>query len=125
MIFNNFINFLITLLIVMCCNGNHCNPKKDKIQELQEYFRALHCPIRWDIISIIGHEEKGTKEIYQELVDRGETLAKSSLYYHLGELRNGRIIEVSGYLEDGGGAPEKLWRLKTKEIKINLIEDLK
>jgi DNA-binding transcriptional ArsR family regulator len=109
----------------MCCNGGHCNPKTNKIQQLQQYFKALHCPIRWDIIAIIGHEEKGTKEIYQELVDRGETLAKSSLYYHLGELRNGGIIEVSGYLEDGGGAPEKLWRLKTKEIKINLVEDLK
>jgi DNA-binding transcriptional ArsR family regulator len=109
----------------MCCNGGkHCNGA-NKIQLLQSYFRTLHCPIRWDIIAIIGHESKGTNEIYDELIKRGENLARSSLYYHLSELRNGGIIEVSGYREEGGGAPEKLWKLKTHEIKINLIEDIK
>jgi len=109
----------------MCCNGNHCDSGKDKIKLLQSYFKTLHCPIRWDIIGIIGHETKGTNEIYNELLIRGETLARSSLYYHLGELRNGGIIEVSGYREEGRGAPEKLWKLKIHEIKINLIEDIK
>lgn len=109
----------------MCCDGGHCNNGADKIQLLQSYFKTLHCPIRWDIIAIIGHGSKGTKEIYDALMERGESLAKSSLYYHLGELRSGGIIEVSGYREEGGGAPEKLWKLKTHEIKINLIEDIK
>ena len=109
----------------MCCNGGHCNSGKDKISLLQSYFRTLHCPVRWEIIGIIGHESKGTNEIYDELLKRGETLARSSLYYHLSELRNGGIIEQSGYREEGGGAPEKLWKLKTHEIKINLIEDIK
>ena len=109
----------------MCCNGGHCNSGKDKIKLLQSYFRTLHCPIRWDILGIISHETKGTNEIYTELINRGETLAKSSLYYHLGELRIGGIIEVSGYREKGGGAPEKLCKLKIYEIKINLIEDIK
>lgn len=107
----------------MCCNGGHCNNGADKIQLLQSYFKTLHCPIRWDIIAIIGHGSKGTNEIYDELIKRGENLARSSLYYHLSELRNGGIIEVSGYREEGGGAPEKLWRLKTTKIEIDLIED--
>ena len=63
-------------------------------------------------------------DIYEELANRGETLAKSSLYYHLGELRTGGIIEVSGYREEGGGAPEKLWKLKTTEIHVDLLDDL-
>lgn len=107
----------------MCCDGG-CNPGNDKIQTLQRYFKALHCPIRWDIIAIIGHESKGTNEIYEELAERGETLARSSLYYHLGELREGGIIEASGYREEGGGAPEKLWRLKITEIHVDLLDDL-
>jgi DNA-binding transcriptional ArsR family regulator len=109
----------------MCCNGGHCNSGKDKIKLLRSYFRTLHCPVRWDIIGILDHETKGTNEIYDELIKRGENLARSSLYYHLGELRKGGIIEVSGYREEGGGAPEKLWKLKIHEIKINLIEDIK
>lgn len=108
----------------MCCNGGHCNSGKDKIKLLQNYFKTLHCPIRWDIIAIIGHESKGTNEIYDELIGRGETLARSSLYYHLGELRNGGIVEVSGYREEGGGAPEKLWKLKITEIHVDLLDDL-
>lgn len=108
----------------MCCNGCHCVSGKEKIELLQSYFQTLHCPIRWDIIAIIGHESKGTNEIYDELLKRGETLAKSSLYYHLSELRNGGIIEVSGYREEGGGAPEKLWKLMTTEIHVDLLEDL-
>jgi DNA-binding transcriptional ArsR family regulator len=108
----------------MCCNGGHCNSGKDKIKLLQSYFRTLHCPVRWDIIGILGHESKGTNEIYDELIKRRETLARSSLYYHLGELRSGGIIEVSGYREEGGGAPEKLWKLKTTKIHVNLLDDL-
>ncbi len=109
----------------MCCNGGCHNSNLDKAQVLRKYFKALHCSIRWDIIAIIGHESKGTNEIYDELAYRGQTLAKSSLYYHLGELRAAGIIEVSGYKEEGGGAPEKLWKLETHEIKINLIDDIK
>jgi DNA-binding transcriptional ArsR family regulator len=97
----------------------------DKIQTLQRYFKALHCPLRWDIIAIIGHGEKGTNDIYKELHERGESLAKSSLYYHLSELRSADIIEVADYKEEGGGAPEKLWGLKTTEITLDLLEDLK
>jgi len=38
------------------------------------------------------------------------------------ELKNAGIIEVAGYIEEGAGAPEKVWRLKTKKIVINLLE---
>ena len=34
------------------------------------------------------------------------------------------IIELAEYREVGGGAPEKVWKLKTKEIRINLLKDL-
>jgi len=107
----------------MCCGDSGCGEFK-KVMRFQKYFRALHCPARWNIIRIIGEEEKGTGEILEGLRESGETLARSSLYYHLSELEEAEIIEMAGYREEGGGAPEKTWKLKTKEIKINLLNDV-
>ena len=96
----------------------------EKTSLFQKYFRALHCPIRWVIIRIIGEGEKSSGEILDELRGEGEELARSSLYYHLSELEKSDIIELSKYRETGGGAPEKIWRLKTREINIDLLKDL-
>jgi len=90
----------------------------------KRFFKALHCPTRWAIIRIIGDDEKGSREILGGLREAGEKLARSSLYYHISELDEAGIIEFAGYRETGGGAPEKVWRLKVKEVKINLLEDL-
>jgi hypothetical protein len=38
------------------------------------------------------------------------------------ELEKTGIIEQTGYREEGGGAPEKIWRVKTREIRIDLLE---
>ena len=54
----------------------------------------------------------------------GESISKSGLYYHLSEMKKAGIIELAEYREVGGGAPEKVWKLKTKEIRINLLTDL-
>jgi len=107
----------------MCCGDSGCGEFK-KVMRFQKYFRALHCPSRWSIIRIIGEEDKGTGEILDGLRESGETLARSSLYYHLSELEEAGIIEMAGYREEGGGAPEKTWKLKTKEIRINLLDDV-
>ena len=88
----------------------------------QKYFRALHCPTRWLIIRLIGDDAKGTGEIFKGLKEVGEGLSRSGLYYHLSELEDAGVIELVEYREEGGGAPEKVWRLKTKEIRINLLE---
>jgi len=105
----------------MCCNGNRCGAL-DRAKRFQRYFRALHCPTRWTIIRIIGGKEKSSGEILKELKEEGEGLARSSLYYHLSQLEKAGITELVGYREVGGGAPEKVWRLKVKEVKINLLE---
>ena len=105
----------------MYCGDSRCG-EADEARRFLRYFRALHCPSRWNIIRIVGEGEKGTSEILDELREMGETLARSSLYYHLSELEDAGIIEMAGYREEGGGAPEKLWRLKTKEIRINLLQ---
>jgi predicted ArsR family transcriptional regulator len=44
------------------------------------------------------------------------------LYYHLSELKKAGVIEVAGYKDEGGGAPEKVWRLKSRRIVIDLLE---
>ncbi len=74
------------------------------------------------IIDLIGEGKKSTKEIHEHLDTSGEELTRSGLYYHLSELKNADIIEVAEYLEEGGGAPEKVWKLKTKKIIIDLLE---
>jgi DNA-binding transcriptional ArsR family regulator len=99
-----------------------CNAKE--FGKFQKYFRALHCPSRWVIIRIIGDETKSTNEIFEGLREAGEALSRSGLYYHLSELEEAGIVEMAEYREVGGGAPEKAWRLKTKEIRFNLLKDL-
>ena len=96
----------------------------NKYSKFQKYFRALHCPTRWTIIRLIGEEARSTNEIFEGLKEAGEGLSKSGLYYHISEMEEAGIIELAEYREVGGGAPEKVWKLKTKEIKINLLTDL-
>ncbi|MFQ6075560.1 MAG: ArsR family transcriptional regulator [Candidatus Bathyarchaeia archaeon] len=104
----------------MCREGcNSCDPKR--FRKFQKYLRALHCPTRWTIIRLLGEDTRGTGEIFEGLKEAGESLSKSGLYYHLSELEDSGIIELAGYREEGGGAPEKVWRLKTREIKIDLL----
>lgn len=99
-----------------------CNYIPPRIQRLQKYISALHCPTRWKIIDVIGDGAKSTKEIYEALKEQGKNITLSGLYYHLSELSRAEIIEVAHYKEVGGGAPEKVWKLKTKSIVINLLE---
>ena len=107
----------------MCGDGcKECCPQE--FSKFQKYFRALHCPTRWTIIRLMGDETKSTNEIFEGLKEAGEGLSRSGLYYHLSELEEAGIIELVEYREVGGGAPEKVRRLKTKEIKINLLTDL-
>lgn len=75
------------------------------------------------IIRFIGEGKKGTKEIYNYLVENGENITSSGLYYHLSELKNAGIIDVFEYKEEGGGAPEKIWKLKKKTIVIDLLSE--
>jgi DNA-binding HxlR family transcriptional regulator len=107
----------------MC--GNGCNKRCPHDGNVfQRYFRALHCPIRWVIIRLIGAQKKGTNEIFEGLKTEGEGISKSGLYYHLSEMEKAGIIELAEYREVGSGAPEKVWKLKKKEIRINLLKDL-
>ena len=91
--------------------------------KFQKYLKALHCPVRWKILKIIGKDRKSSREIYKELLNSDESMGLGTLYYHLSELKNAGIIEVAEYRETGAGAPEKLWKLKRKKIIINLIEN--
>ena len=103
---------------------NNCNSKgyPEQFDTFLTYVRALHCPTRWVIIQLIDDKPTSTREIFEGLKDEGENLSKSGLYYHLSELEKAGIIELAEYREVGGGAPEKVWKLKTKEITINLTD---
>ena len=95
-----------------------------EFSRFQKFFRALHCPTRWVIIRLVGEGTKSTNEILGGLEKAGEGLSRSGLYYHLSELEEAGIIELAEYREVGGGAPEKVWKLKTREIRINFLTDL-
>jgi len=92
------------------------------LKEINSFIRALHCPTRWKIIEILADGAKGTGEISRELKKDSEDVSKPSLYYHLSELEEVGIIGVSNYREVGGGAPEKIWKLKTSQVIIDLIQ---
>ena len=102
----------------MCDCAHSSNP-------LPKYIRALHCPTRWTIIRFIGNGKKSTKEIQRFLKQKGENITRSGLYFHLSELKKAGIIDVAGYKEDGGGAPEKIWKVKKKKIAIDLFTSSK
>ena len=107
------------------CEGVPCKPPDGvppKWIQLRNFVKSLRFSTRWLIISYIGDGSRSTKEIYDYLIKKGEQLTKSGLYYHLSDLKNADIIEVAEYVEKGGGAPEKVWKLKTKKIVIDLLE---
>jgi len=110
----------------VCNNGYEYRHSKglNQFKKFQKYVRALHCPIRWVIIRLLANKKLSTGEIYDMLKEAGEDISKSALYYHLSELEEADIIGLSEYREVGGGAPEKVWELKVKEIRINFLEDL-
>ncbi len=102
----------------MCRNPDLPGP----LRSIQKYIRALHCPTRWNIILCIGSDERSTKEIYEQL-RLGEEMSPAGLYYHLSALKQAGIVEVASYREVKGGTPEKVWKLKTRRIVIDLLEE--
>jgi len=90
---------------------------------IRKYIHALHCPTRWAIIDCIGEGEKSSKEIYEELKLDDAGMALAGLYYHLSALKGAGIIELASYREVKGGIPEKVWKLKTRRIVIDLLEE--
>ena len=95
---------------------------EDRKKTLNKSIQALHCPTRWDIIRFIGKGKKSTKDIQAFLTKNDECVTPSKVYYHLSELKKAGIIDVAEYKEEGGGAPDKVWKLKKTSIVINLLD---
>lgn len=96
--------------------------KEIGLSDIAKYARALHCPTRWWIIQLLGRAPASTSEIASSLQDEGLMSGRPNLYYHLSELQGAGIIEVAEYREQGGGAPEKVWKLAIDKLIINLKE---
>lgn len=124
--------------------------KEINLNEIEEYIKALHCPIRWDIIKIIGNKPKTSDTIYHilknaEKLEKKEKksskksdseicnglclhahhkdLKKPTLYYHLRELESAGIIKGSKLVDKNGNIlKKKQWELTIKSLIINLIE---
>ena len=102
------------------CQGNEL---PERFERIQRCIQALHCPTRWEIIDAIGLGEKSTKEIYEDLKLGEAGMTFAGLYYHLSALKHAGIIELASYREVKGGSPEKVWKLKTTRIVIDLLKD--
>ncbi len=94
---------------------------RESIREMMMELKEVLSEPRWSIVKIIGESIKGTNEIYDELQKRGLSIPRSTLYYHISSLEKDGIIEMAGYREEGGGAPEKLWKLKIRKICMDIL----
>ena len=113
------------VMVICMCSNISCKPPDDAHPRwliIHKFGKALRFRTRWTIIEYIGNGKKSSKQIYNHLIKKGEKLTKPGFYYHLSNLKNAGIIEVAKYVEEGGGAPEKIWKLKTKKIIIDLLE---
>ena len=91
------------------------------LKNLMMTLKPLMAEPKRSIIKILSEGVKGTNEIYRALQERGLNMPRSTLYYHLSALEDMGIIEMAGYREVGGGAPEKLWKLRVRRIGIDLV----
>ncbi len=94
---------------------------KGNLKALMMALKPLLAEPKRSIIKILSEGVKGTNEIYEALKERGLDMPRSTLYYHLSALEDAGIIEMAGYREEGGGAPEKLWKLKVRRMGIDLV----
>jgi len=95
---------------------------KPAIKDLVMRVKSVSVEPRASILKILSNGVKGTNEIYESLKGVGIVIPRSTLYYHLSEMREDGFIEMVGYREVGGGAPEKLWKLKVREICWDLTK---
>ena len=93
-----------------------------KLLKFRQIALALRFPTRWHIIEFIGEGARSTGDIYEHLQEIGDELSKSGLYYHLSALKKASIIEVAEYIEEGGGASEKVWKMRTGKIIFDLLK---
>ncbi len=94
---------------------------KGLLKNIMMKLKFIFSEPRWSIIRIIGESTKSTNEIYEEIQRRGFSMPRPTLYYYLSGLEDAGIIEMAGYIEEGGGAPEKTWRLRIKKVEIDLL----
>jgi DNA-binding transcriptional ArsR family regulator len=91
------------------------------IEYLLTLLAAAQAEPRRSILNAIGQGEATTSQIYQTLLGKGYNIPRTTLYYHLSELENLGLITHVGYKESGGGAPEKVWKLRTRRICIDIL----
>ena len=91
------------------------------LKTLMMTLKILMSEPKRSIIRILSEGVKGTNDIYQSLKLEGFNIPRSTLYYNLSTLADMGIIEMAGYREEGGGAPEKLWRLRVRKVGLDLI----
>jgi DNA-binding transcriptional ArsR family regulator len=122
--------------------------KEIGLDNIEVYIKALHCPIRWDIIKILRDEPKTSDQIYRILKNaqklqsgsletpheekcngmclhaNHKNLKKPTLYYHLRELEGAGIIEGKKLIDEKGNKlKKKQWELTLKSLTVKLKED--
>ena len=105
----------------MFCSAGRMIAGMGNLKTLMMTLKSLMIEPRRSIIRILSNDVKGTNEIYRALQEMRMDIPRSTLYYHLPALADMGIIEMAGYREEGGGAPEKLWKLRAKKIGMDIV----
>lgn len=96
-------------------------PIRNVITTDPEKAKALENDLRAKIVDILADEPQTIEEIHEELEQRGETKAETTVRHHVDVLKDAEIVELAR-LEEAGGGTRKYYKSNTRVFSYNLPE---
>lgn len=87
-----------------------------------EKAKALENDLRAKIVDMLADEEMTIEEIHDELEQRGEEKAETTVRHHVNVLKDAGIVELSR-LEEAGGGTLKYYRSNTRVFSYELPDE--
>ena len=87
-----------------------------------EKAKALENDLRAKIVDMLADEEMTIGEIHDELEQRGEEKAETTVRHHVNVLKDAEIVELSR-LEEAGGGTLKYYQSNTRVFSYELPDE--
>ncbi len=84
--------------------------------------KALENDVRAKILDMLADEEMNIEEIKDELKNRGEDKAETTIRHHVNVLKDAGMVELSR-LEEAGGATQKYYKSNTRVFSYKFPEN--
>lgn len=84
--------------------------------------KALEHDVRAKILDMLADGEMTIEEIHEELEQRGEEKAETTVRHHVNVLKDTGMVEISR-LEDAGGGTRKYYRSNTRVFSYDFPAD--